>query len=268
MLILLLYQLIWHKKMDMKRRLILGFFWVATAFAMSEEEGARRVQAHLLIDDPQSALQEALHLVDKYPNSRIAGSALIEALAAGKMEEEALDAWHALSLKYPDLIGDRHLMEELSWGVLKKGIDSTQNGVRLSSLIGIYLTHDVRAVPMLRKMMRDSNAVIRSVAVQMSCSYGDALLKDEIVRLMDEERVWVVRLEVIKAIGVLRIQSLVPKLQAIVQSEKATYEERQLAIESLLHIYEHISPSELHQLAIGNRAGMRHLACSIAAHFE
>ncbi len=260
--------MIWHKERDMRYLPLLAIFLVGASSISNEEEGARRVQAHLLIDDPASALQEAVSLAEQYPDSRLAGSILVEALAAGKQEEEALDAWNRLSIKYPDLLLDRHLMEELSWGILKKGLDSTQNGVRLASLIGAYLTRDVRAVPILQKMMRDSNAVIRSVAVQMSCSYQDAPLKDEIVRLMDEERVWVVRLEVIKAIGVLKMKSLAPKLQAIVQSERATYEERQLAIEALLNIYENISLSEFKTLAASNRAGIRHLACSIAAFFE
>jgi HEAT repeat protein len=252
----------------MRYLLLLAIFLVGASSVGNEEEGVRRVQAHLLIDDPASALQEAVNLAEKYPDSRLAGSVLIEALAAGKREEEALDAWHRLSAKYPDLIVDRHLMEELSWGILKKGLDSTQNGVRLAALIGAYLTHDVRAVAVLQKMMRDSNAIIRSVAVQMSCSYQDAPLKDEIIRLMDEEKVWVVRLEVIKAIGALKMKSLAPKLQAIVQSERATYEERQIAIEALLNIYEYISLPEFQALAASNRAGIRHLACSIAAHFK
>jgi HEAT repeat protein len=259
---------IWHKEGVMRTLAIFAIFLLSSFSHANEEVGARKVQAHLLIDDPASALQEAMSLAEEYPDSRIAGSLLVEALAAAKREDEALDAWHRLSLKYPDLLFDRHLLEELSWGILKKGLDSTQNGVRLAALIGAYLTHDVRAVAVLQKMMRDSNAIIRSIAVQMSCSYQDAPLKDEVMRLMEEERVWVVRLEVIKAIGALKMKSLTPKLQAIVQSERATYEERQIAIEALVNIYEDITHPEFQALAASNRAGIRHLACSIAAHFK
>jgi HEAT repeat protein len=245
-----------------------ALFLFILAAGLHEEEGVRRVQAHLLIDDPASALKEAQSLAEKYPDSRLVSATLIEAFAAGKKEEEALEAFHRFSFKHPDLIADRHLLEEIGWGVLKRGLESTQNGVRLSAMIGAYLTHDVRTVPILQRMMRDSNAIIRSVAVQMSCSYGDAPLKDEVARLMEEEKVWVVRLEVIKAIGAMKMSVLAPKLKAIVQSERATYEERQLAIEALLNIYEDISLEEFKTLAVSNRAGIRHLACSIAAYFE
>jgi HEAT repeat protein len=235
---------------------------------ITEDEGVRRVKSHLLIDDPSSALEEAVGLVERFPDSTEVRSALIEALAAGGFEEKALEAWGHLSAKVPDLGADRHLLEELSWGILRKGLESTQYGIRLASLIGAYLTHDVRAMSILLKMMRDSNAVIRSVAVQMAASFRDAPLKDEIARMMNEEKLWIVRLEVIKAAGQLRMKSLAPKLKALVQSEKTTYEERTFAIEALLSIYDDITFDEWKALAHSNRAGLRHLACSVAAHFH
>lgn len=235
---------------------------------VSESERIRRVQAHLLIDDAASALSEARSLFESFPDSKNAGAAFIEALAASGFDEKSFEVWDRLSLKFPDLIENRHLLEELSWGVLKKGVDSTQYGVRLASLIGAFLTHDVRAVPILLKMMRDSNAVVRSVAVQMSSNYQDAPLKDEISRLMSEEKVWVVRLEVIKAAGQMRMKDLAQKLKSLIQSEKTTVEERALAIEAICSIYDDISLDEWLTLARSNRAGMRHLACSIASHFE
>ncbi len=240
----------------------------AALLALSEDEGIRRVQAHLLIEDTPSALAEAHGLAAEYPDSLPINKILIEALSAAGFEEEALDLWNKLTLTNPDLLYDRHLLEELSWGVLKKGIQSSQYGVRLASTIGAFLTRDVRAVPILLKMMRDSNAVIRSVAVQMSTSYRDAPLKDEMVRLMREERVWIVRLEVIKAAGALKMKELAPALKVLVQSEKTTLEERQIAIEALLEIYDEISLEEFKTLAHSNRAGLRHLACSVAAHFQ
>jgi HEAT repeat protein len=233
----------------------------------SEQEGVRRVRAHLLIEDPPSALEEAMRLVEHFPDSKDAGTALVEALSANGKEKEALDTWHQLSAKYPDLLVDRHLLEELSWGILRKGITSTQYGVRLTSLIGVYLTRDARAVPILIRMMRDSNAIIRSVAVQMSASYADAALKDEISRLLHEEKVWMVRLAVIQAAGVLRIKELAPKLQTFVTSDKSTFEERGVAIEALVRIYDQIDFAELQKLAHSNRAGLRHLACMLASYF-
>lgn len=235
---------------------------------MTEAEWVRRVQSHLLIDDTASALNEAKALAEEFPDSRLSGSTLVIALASSGFEEQALEQWHRLSAKYPDLSTDRHVLEEVAWGVLKKGLESTQYGVRLASLIGSFLTHDVRALPILLKMMRDSNAVIRSVAVQMVGQYRDAPLKDEIARMMREEKVWMVRLEVIKTCGVLRMKEMASPLKTLIQSDKITYEERLRAIEALCGIYDQITFPEWLVFANSNRAGFRHLACHIAAHFE
>ena len=189
-------------------------------------------------------------------------------MAANGLEDQALDLWNRLALKEPELLYDRHLLEELAWGVLKKGTQSTQYGVRLAATIGVFLTRDVRAVGFLRKMMRDSNAVIRSVAIQMASSYQDAPLKDEIARLMAEEKVWLVRLEVIKAVGALKIKELANVLKALVQSDTTIAEERQIAIGALLEMQDAITLDELKKLSRSPRAGLRHLACSIATHFE
>ncbi|HLB52179.1 MAG TPA: HEAT repeat domain-containing protein [Chlamydiales bacterium] len=249
--------------------LTLGIFaFLLPLLSMSEEDGIRRVRANLQIDDPLTAVEEAGHLLENHPNSSSVAKTCIEALAAAKKEEEAFRAWDCFSFRYPHLMEDRQLLEELAWCVLKKGLESRQNGVRLASIVGTYLTHDIRAVPILKKMMSDSNAVIRSVATQMSCTYGDAPLKEEITRLMKEEKVWMVRLQAIKAAGALKMKELAPQLKNIVQSEKVTYEERQLAIEALLNIYEKISLAEWEILAKSNRAGIRHLACCIASHFD
>lgn len=247
--------------------------WILLALSiniatLSQDEGIRRVQAHLLIEDAPSALVEAEKLAQAYPDSIEVKKSLVEALAINGREEQALDLWNEITKVNPEILYDRNLLEELAWGVLKKGILSNQYGVRLAAMIGSFFTQDVRAVPVLLKMMRDSNAIIRSIAVQMASSYRDAPLKDEVQRLFREERVWVVRLEVIKAIGALKMKQLAPELQKLVQSERSSIEERQLSISSLLEMYEEISTEEFQSLASSNRAGLRHLACSVASHFQ
>ncbi|HEY4255486.1 MAG TPA: HEAT repeat domain-containing protein [Chlamydiales bacterium] len=247
--------------------LLLGAFSLAASIP-TVDEGIRRVHSHLLLDDPGAALREAEGLSSRFPQSKEAAGVLVEALSAAGLEESALAQWTTLSARYPDLIADRNLLEEMSWGVLKKGLQSNQHGIRLSSLIGIYLTRDVRAVPVLVKMMRDSNAIVRSVAVQMAGDYGDAPLRDEVARIMAEEKVWMVRIQAMQTAGRLRMKNVAPQLQLLVQSEKTMAEERQVAISALLNIWEEASPEEIRKLAQSNRAGLRHLACAIATHFQ
>ena len=235
---------------------------------ISEEEGVRRIQAHFLIEDFASALREAEEFYAAFPNSRAIAASYIEALSANGMEEKALECWNRLSLKIPDLIQDRHLLEELAWGVLQKGLNSTQYAVRLSAMIGSYLTRDVRAVGILIRMLRDSNAIIRSVALQMAPNFLDASLQDEVCRLFEEEKIWFVRLDVIKAVGAMRMKKLSGKIQEVLVSEKNTFEERRLAAEALVRITDAVTLPEIALLAKNNRAGMRHFACMLASHFR
>lgn len=241
---------------------------VLNTASLSEEAGIRRVQAHLIIQDVQSAKEEAAMLYDLYPDSIEIRKTFIEALSHAGLEKEAFEHWHEMTYNYPNLLYDRNLLEELSWGVLRNGLSSSQFGVRLAALIGSFLTRDVRAVPIIRKMMRDSNALIRSIAIQMASQYRDAPLKDEISRLIKEERVWMVRLEAIKAAGILQLKEAAPLLEKIVQSKRTMLQERQIAIEALLTMYDDISLERLEQMVKSDRAGLRHLAASMILHFE
>lgn len=235
---------------------------------LDEQKAIQRVRSHLLIEDTSSALRDASEYAQCCPESLPVQKVYIEALAAQGKEEKALIAWEKIAAKEPEILYERPLLEELGWGVLKKGTGSTQYGVRLAATIGAYLTKDVRSIPIFLKMMRDSNAVIRSVAIQMASSYFDAPLKDEIARLFHEEKVWLVRLEVIKAIGILRMKGFEKELKKIVRSERSTMEEKHLACIALLEMYEKAPLEEMRSLFTSDRAGLRLLACMIALHFE
>src|SRR3990167_8624704 len=99
--------------------LTLGIFaFLLPLLSMSEEDGIRRVRANLQIDDPLTAVEEAGHLLENHPNSSSVAKTCIEALAAAKKEEEAFRAWDCFSFRYPPLMEDRPLLEELAWCVL------------------------------------------------------------------------------------------------------------------------------------------------------
>lgn len=246
-------------------------WWVllccAGSLCAGEIEGVRRVRAHLLIQDRGSAVEEAEALYRAAPESKEVLSALLEALAAAGSEERALAVWREATARDPAVTQDRHLVEELAWGVLRRGMESTQMSVRVAGLIGAYLTHDVRAVPLIWQSLRDTNAVIRMVAIQMAASYGDAILKEEVARLFREEKVWAVRLEALRALGPMRIVGLAPQLRLLLGSERHLLEERAAAIESLVEMTDAVSSEELRALCRSNRAGLRQLGAHLAAHF-
>ena len=153
----------------------------------------------------------------------------------------------------------------LSWGVLKKSDFSSQNFVRVCSLIGTAITRDARAIPVLLSHLRGPSAFLRVLAVKMASSYGDGPLCDELLRLLREEKVWYVRLEVIKAVGQLRLPSAKETLKEIIANPKTLAEEKSAALIGLASMYDTVEEAELKSLSTSNRAGLRQLACEVVS---
>ena len=231
----------------------------------NEEEALRRIYAHLFVHDPRSAVMEAEKILDRYPESKKLRMAYLQALAEKGDETAVLKEWVKGK---EELQKDRHALEILAWGVLKKGDLSPQLNIHLSAMIGAALTRDVRAVPLLVNAMRGTNAMLRLIAVKFAASYGDGPLQEELKRMLTEEKVWFVRIEVIRAIGALRILSLREPLKEIISQRKTLAEEKVEAIIALVQMYDGVRPSDLKQILKSNRAGLRQLGCQIITHFD
>jgi HEAT repeat protein len=230
-----------------------------------EQEDIRRIYAHLFVHDPRSAVKEAENFLKVYPASKELRLAYLQALAEKGDETAVLQEW----VKGKDeLQKDRHALEILAWGVLKKGDLSSQLNIHLSALIGASLTRDVRAVPMLVNALRGTNALLRLISVRFAARYGDGPLQEELKRLLSEEKVWFVRLEVIRAIGQLRITSMREELKEMIADKKTLVEEKAEAIIALVQMYDGVRGDDLKELLTSNRAGLRQLACELVSYFD
>jgi HEAT repeat protein len=226
---------------------------------------AKRVYSHLLIRDVFSAVAEAKRALERFPESETLQIAYFRALCEKGEEKTALDIWERYLSKHAE---DRELLATLAWGILNKGKQSSQLPTRLNALLGICFTRDVKALQPLLEEMRSSSALARALAVHLSASYGDALLREELARLLREEKVWFVRLEVIDAIGRLKIKQLTAQLKALLIHPKTSLEERASALIALVNMYETIDEKELDLLIHSDRAALRLLACEIVMHLE
>ncbi len=236
-----------------------------TSLGADEAEAVRRVYAHLLVHDPNSAVKEAEKLLQLYPESSDLQLAYLQALTERGDEAIALQKWMG---KKDELVKNRRALEILAWGVLKKGDHSSQLNIHFNALIGSALTRDVRAVPMLIQAMRGTNALFRLLAIRFAAHYGDGPLQDELKRLLVEEKVWFVRLEVLQAIGKLRMQSVRESLKEIIGNKKTLTEEKAHAILALVQMYDAVRPEDLSELLKSNRAGLRELGCELISYFD
>ncbi|MCB1080514.1 MAG: hypothetical protein KDK69_01715, partial [Chlamydiia bacterium] len=185
-----------------------------------EEEAIKRIHAHLLVKDyygAQNAYQEALTL---YPESKGLKKVYVQALAQNGKDEEAIQFWKKSGLKGD--LEDPELLETLAWGVLTRSENSSQFVVNMASLMSAFFTDDVRAVRMLLSQLNSTNAIMRAMAAQLSPHYRDVTLIEELKRLLKEEKIWFVRLEVIQALGAMEVKDIKEPLAKIICHARST----------------------------------------------
>ena len=242
------------------------FFTSLFAFSseVKDEGSVKRIYSHILIHDYRSALEECEKALSLHDDSEDLKEAYIRSLAGNGKDEEAILKWK--KWKKEEL--NHNILETLAWGVLHRSENSRQIVVNMASLMGAFYTHDVRAVEMLKNQMHSSNAFLRAMAVQLTVQYRDEVLIQEVKRLFNEEKVWYVRLEVIKALGAIGSDEVKEPLKKIVENSRSSAEEKTMAAASLVYLYDKIDPEELLRLVKSKRGGLRHLACQIIAHLD
>jgi len=242
------------------------FLLLLSSLCAAETEVIKRIHSHLLIHDYHSALRACEDGLQVYPDSEGLKRVYVRTLAENGKDDEAIMRWKLLGLKEDDENSD--LIETLAWGVLARSENSPQFVVNIASLMSAYYTDDVRAVQMLRNQLSSSNALLRSMAAQLSPHYRDVSLIEELTRLLSQEKTWFVRLEVIKALGAMEVKEIHEPLKKLIVGSRTTAEEKGAAIASLVNIYEDVGDEELLKLIHSKRAGLRHLACQIVSHLD
>ncbi len=231
----------------------------------SEAQAVARIQAHWTLGDFTTAVREAQESVDLYPESRELKNTLVAALSRSGRVEEALSAWKLLG---ETATQDRALVESLAWGVLVAAEGCPQLPVRVYALIGAATTRDAKALPLILKYLKGSNALLRTLAARLCPLFGDAPLRLELERLLKQESVWFVRLEVIRSIGALHMTSMRPHLESIIANPKSPLDEKMVAIQALTRMCTQVEDGYLQQLVKNKRSGLRQLACEIIAHLD
>lgn len=235
---------------------------------MSDEQACQRVHAHLLLSDTASAVREAEKGLTQFPDSKSLLFAYIQALAAKGEEQVLLETWQKSDKLFHDEANSRHYLEMLAWGVLNKAKESPQQGIQINSLIGAALTHDAKALPLIQEALRSSSAMMRIIGVKLATQYGDGPLQEQLEKMVKDEKVWYVRSEVLKAVGTLHMVHLRETLKEIIASPKTLAEEKAGATIALVQMYDGIPREEMQSLVKSPRAGLRQLACEIAAHLD
>lgn len=228
----------------------------------------KRIQSHLLIQDPTSACKEANDALKIYPQNEHLLEAYIKSLAKTGNEKDMMLVWERYASSCPTAYKNRELLEDMAWAVITQGSTSSLPLIRIMGLLGAFFAQDAKGVDVLHRSLHDTSSLVRAVGVELSGNLNDAKLCDEVLRLLREESVWKVRLQVIKAIGKMKISIAKPELIAIVADDRNMAEEKVAAIQALVHLLDTAERAEVVKLATSDRAGLRMLACQLVEHFE
>lgn len=226
----------------------------------------KRVQAHLLLQDFQSAVTEARKGVSIDPSHQALWEAYIAALGKIGNEPEMLIAWKNYSTLNDKPFENRQLMEKMAWAVIDKGSMAPSPIIRIFAVLGAFFGQDSHGVELIYKHLQDKSAHVRAVAVQLAGHLRDAKLLDGLHHLLQSEKSWAVKQEVIKALGKMKDKTVQPQLMGILTNEASMAEEKATAIQALLEILESVTPAQLQALAHSSRSGLRELACRAVIH--
>ncbi len=226
-------------------------------------DAVSRVRAYLLLNDPQGALAELASVCEE--EERELSKVRMEALAQAGDERGLLAAWEAYAQAFPEEKLSRPILEAIAWGVIHKGASSSALPTRALAMLAGRVSEDSRGVNLLVQGLRSQSSLMRLMAVRLCKQMRDAKLADEMIRMLDAEPVWAVRLEVIRAAGTMRLKLAKSRLEAMLAAPRVTGEEQAALCEALVELTDQLDRQTLASLVQAPRAAQRMLACELAA---
>jgi HEAT repeat protein len=244
-------------------------FVSSLTFALEDSTNAqKRIKDHLIIKDYPSALHETKLSLAQFPQSKEIHSLMVRVLSESGDAIESYRYFKKASSYFPEMQGDFSLIESFCWAALQNAENSSQLVVNISSMIGASITHDAKAVKILSRHLKSSNAYLRMMAVKLSAQFGDLGLIEQIKALSKTEAVWYVRLEIIKALGRLKVNGSKEIFKEIITSKRSTLEEKAVSAQSLISSEDKIESQEILSLLKSSRAELRYLGCEILSYLN
>ncbi|HRD55299.1 MAG TPA: hypothetical protein PLC42_02770, partial [Parachlamydiaceae bacterium] len=151
---------------------------------------------------------------------------------------------------------------------IKSAAESDAPMIRLFSLLAACFANDAKGIKIVEKRLKDSNSLLRGAAIQLSASLPDLKIQNELLRLMKEEPLFLIRLEAIKALRNSKYPHVKEELEKRLLNNQLEHEERALVIQSLVRISEKAKRQEIETLSKSTRVQRRLLAAEFVLEQE
>ena len=235
----------------------------------SQIPAIRRAQACLKLGEVDLGIKEVEASLNLNPSNIALQEIYIRLLAASGKEDESIEAWIKYESSFTDEAMRRELLEDVCWGIIRKGFNSSLLLARILTLVGATMTQDAYSVLLISDALDDSNWVMRKIAAQLSCYLMDIDLQKKILKILKDDPNWEVRVEAIRAAGTMQVKSAEPILNDILNKQNTLDAlEKATVVEALVSIKDKATFEEIEALSKLNRAGFRQLAAALAEHSE
>lgn len=254
-----------------KKTLLFVCISISSLLISNETDAKRlvnRVYSQLLIENYDSALKESKEGIVNFPDDLSVRHAYIDVLVKIGDEKSLSNAWHDLLLKFPDEKDNLLLIENRAWSVITKGFSSSALNMRAVALLGAFFTQDNRGITLIDKGLSDQNYLVRNLAIQLASNLKDRHLQLKIYHLFKREKDWKLRLELISALGKMKVKDSQNDLLEILKNPNSHPEEQIAVVGSLVEILDEIDIKEVQKLATSDRLGLRKLFCELAIHTQ
>lgn len=242
----------------MRYLFLLAFVSSLTA---GDVDWVKRMQSLRVLQDSVLSSQAADEALQSFPNNPLIlewAARLYADSGEEKKMFEILKRHHSLRSEW-----DRDLLEDISWGVIQRGVKSQAPMTRIVALIAGAISNDARGVQLLVRGCQDSNRVVRLLSAEFAGYFRDAALQEAVMERIAVEKDFAVRMTLIKSCGRMGLTATEPFLLEVIGNERARAEERVSAISSLVCLKESVDQREIESFAKSPRAGLRALASEL-----
>lgn len=223
------------------------------------------IENQLIIKDARGAEATADYALQNEPHTPELLGKAIKAYARAGNEEAMLKAYYEWQGEETER---RLLQEEMAWSIIHKGAKGSKPLIRLMSALAAHLSKDARGILLLCDLINDSNALVRGMVAEVAAGTLDEPFRNALLKRLNEEQEWDVRLALIRDLGTMRIEKAKPYLESLISQEGISMEEKGAAIEALVYLYEGAPRAEVVRLSQSNRAALRQLAATVVTFFQ
>ncbi len=228
-----------------------------------ERKIAERISRILCIHQYPQAAREAERGIRLFPKSSALRELQIRAFSLSGDEKNLLVAGRRFLDEFPEGKERESVLRLLAWGTLRKAIDSDFLFTKITALFAAGGNPDVTSVDFIKNMLSDGNALIRELALDRSLYFADDVLKEEIVRMVKEEKFFRVRQKAIEVCHRMGMRDADPFLRELLQKDTVSYPEKRMIVETLFDRKDLLSEEEVESLIESADVGLRLLGCRL-----